>query len=182
MLRRSSTQYVWRYDERGVYLVGGRDPLRVVVDTYLRLPAQAKVLDPASAAGCLLACGPQPDPTRLAILEAAGAQVLSLPAGPHGRVDLGALLAELGRRGVTSLLLEGGAGLAWGFVSAGLVDEVMYFFAPKLIGGAHAPGMLGGEGFALMAQALPLGRVRVHRFGEDICLCAPVGPRPAPGN
>lgn len=161
-------------------LPGGRDPLRVVVDTNLRLPARAKVLDPSSAAGCLVACGPRPDPNRRAALETAGAQVLPLPLGDDHRVDLAALLSELGRRGITSLLLEGGAGLAWGFVRAGLVDEVMYFFAPKLIGGANAPGMIGGEGFALMAQALPLGRVRVRRFGEDLCLCAPLAPRPAP--
>ena len=160
-------------------LKGGRDPLRVIVDTALRLPPGAKVLDPASPAGCLVACGPRPDPARRAALEAAGAQVLPLPLGDDGRVDLAALLDELGRRGVTSLLLEGGAGLAWGFVRAGLVDEVMYFFAPKLIGGAAAPGMIGGAGFARMAEALPLGRVRVRRFGDDLCLSAPVATVPS---
>ena len=138
---------------------GGRDPLRVIVDTSLRLPPSAQALDPASAAGCLVACGPHPDPARRAALAAAGAQVLPMPTGTDGRVDLAALLAELGRRGVTSLLLEGGAGLAWGFVAAGLVDEVMYFFAPKLVGGATAPGMIGGEGLARMADALPLGPI-----------------------
>ncbi|MCA1905264.1 MAG: bifunctional diaminohydroxyphosphoribosylaminopyrimidine deaminase/5-amino-6-(5-phosphoribosylamino)uracil reductase RibD [Desulfarculus sp.] len=161
-------------------LEGGRDPLRVIVDTSLRLPATAKVLDPASPAGCLVACGPRPDPARRAALEAAGAQVLPLPRGDDGRVDLGALLTALGRRGVTSLLLEGGAGLAWGFVRAGLVDEVMYFLAPKLIGGAAAPGMIGGRGFARMAEALPLGRVRVRRLGDDLCLSAPVMAAPFP--
>lgn len=159
-------------------LRGGRDPLRVIVDTHLKLPPTAKALDPASSAGCLVACGPQALPERRAALERAGAQVLALPLGPGGGVDLAALLAELGRRGVTSLLLEGGAGLAWGFLAAGLVDEVMYFFAPKLVGGAAAPGMIAGLGVEKMAQALPLGPARLRRFGDDLCLSALVA-RPA---
>jgi diaminohydroxyphosphoribosylaminopyrimidine deaminase/5-amino-6-(5-phosphoribosylamino)uracil reductase len=152
---------------------GGRDPLRVIVDTGLKLPPTAKVINPASSAGCLLACGPNPPVRRRVRLEKEGAQVLPLPAGPGG-VDLQALLAELHRRGITSILLEGGAGLAWGFLAAGLVDEVMYFLAPKLIGGASAPGMIGGAGFEKMAQALALGPVSVKRFGEDLCLSAMV--------
>ncbi len=150
-----------------------RDPLRVVVDTKLRLPATAKVINPDSEAGCVVACGPKPPARRRAALERAGAEVLSLPAGPGG-VDLAALLEELGSRGVTSLLLEGGAGLAWGFLRAGLIDEVYYFFAPKLIGGRDAPGMIGGAGFARMAQAVPLGRPKVRRFGNDVLLWAAV--------
>ncbi|MBI5521422.1 MAG: bifunctional diaminohydroxyphosphoribosylaminopyrimidine deaminase/5-amino-6-(5-phosphoribosylamino)uracil reductase RibD [Desulfarculus sp.] len=152
---------------------GGRDPLRVIVDTSLSLPPTAQVVNPASAAGCLIACGPRPPARRRARLEKEGAEVLPLPAAPGG-VDLTALLAELHRRGVTSILLEGGAGLAWGFLAAGLVDEVMYFLAPKLIGGAKAPGMIGGVGFEKMAQALALGPVSVKNHGDDLCLRARV--------
>jgi diaminohydroxyphosphoribosylaminopyrimidine deaminase / 5-amino-6-(5-phosphoribosylamino)uracil reductase len=154
-------------------LKGGRDPLRVIVDTSLKLPPTAQVLNPASPAGCLLACGPTASARRRAKLEKEGAEVLPLPAGPGG-VDLHALLAELHRRGVSSILLEGGAGLAWGFLSAGLVDEVMYFLAPKLIGGAAAPGMIGGAGFEKMALALALGPLSVKKFGDDLCLGARV--------
>lgn len=152
---------------------GGRDPLRVVVDTRLRLPAAARVINPASGAGCVIACGPKPPARRRAALERAGAEVLSLPAGPGG-VDLAALLRELGSRGVISLLLEGGAGLAWGFVAAGLIDEVHYIFAPRLLGGRDAPGMIGGAGFARMSDALRLGRPVVRRLGEDLLLMASV--------
>lgn len=154
-------------------LPGGRDPLRVVVDTTLRLPPTAKVLDAASPAPCLVASGPRPPADRRRALEAAGAQVLPLPRH-RGKVDLAALLDELGRMRITSLLLEGGAGLAWGFVSRGLVDEVMYFFAPKLIGGLEAPPMLGGRGFARMDQALRLKRPVVRRLGDDVLLWAEV--------
>lgn len=160
-------------------LRGGRDPLRVVVDTKLKLPPTAKVLDKSSAAGCLLACGTSASSKRRAALEKAGAEVLQLPRGPGGGVDLLALMEELGKRGVISLLLEGGAGLAWGFLDQGLIDEVAYFYAPKLIGGQDAPGMIGGAGFAKMAQAAQLDKPRLRSFGEDLMLQAKIK-QPAP--
>jgi len=70
--------------------------------------------------------------------------------------------------------LEGGASLAWGFLSQGLVDEVMYFLAPKIIGGAEAPSMVGGRGMARMDRAVRLERPRVRRFGDDLMLWARV--------
>jgi diaminohydroxyphosphoribosylaminopyrimidine deaminase/5-amino-6-(5-phosphoribosylamino)uracil reductase len=154
-------------------LKGGRSPLRVVVDTVLRLPPTAKVVNTASPARCIVACGPNHSARRRDALERAGAEVLLLPKAKEG-VDLYALLAELGRRGVTSLLLEGGAGLAWGFVATGLMDEVMYFFAPKLLGGVAAQPMIGGAGFAKMAEALALRPVTVRGFGPDVMLRARV--------
>ncbi len=155
-------------------LRGGRDPLRVVVDTKLKLPTTAKVLDASSPASCLVACGPKAPAKRRIALERAGAQVLALPKGLKGSVDLLALMEELGRRGIISLLLEGGAGLAWGFLSQGLIDEIAYFYAPKLIGGRFATGMIGGAGFAKMAQAVMLGTPRVRRFGDDFMVQARV--------
>lgn len=155
-------------------LRGGRDPLRVIVDSRLRLAPTSQVLAAGSGAGCLVACQAKAARNREKALAKAGAEVLRLPAGLSGGVDLAALMAELGRRGVTSLLLEGGATLAWGFVAQGLVDEVLYFFAPKIIGGAGAPPMIGGRGFDRMDQALMLDRPRVRRFGEDILLQARV--------
>jgi len=130
------------------------------------------VLSKSSGAGCLVVCGPKAPARRRAALEKAGAQVLALPSGPADRVDLTALLAELGRRGVISLLLEGGARLAWGFLSQGLIDEIVYFYAPKLIGGAEAPGMIGGAGFAKMAQAVMLEKPKLRRLGDDIMMQA----------
>lgn len=155
-------------------LRAGRDPLRVVVDTKLKLPPAAKVLNPSSSAGCLVACGPKAPAKRRAALEKAGAQVLEFPKGPAGGVDLLALMEELGKRGIISLLLEGGAGLAWGFLSQGLIDEIAYFYAPKLIGGKGAPGMIGGEGFTKMAQSVMLDKPKVRRFGDDFLIQARV--------
>lgn len=151
-------------------LPGHRNPLRVVVDSRLRLPSGAKVLDPAQEPGCLVACGRDVPEAQAQRLRQAGAQVLPLPAGPEGGVDLAALLAELGSRGVTSLLAEGGSGLAWSLLHGGLVDELMYFFAPKLVGGASAPGMVGGPGVERMDMAWRFTRPVVRRFGDDVML------------
>jgi diaminohydroxyphosphoribosylaminopyrimidine deaminase/5-amino-6-(5-phosphoribosylamino)uracil reductase len=152
-------------------LKGGRNPLRVVVDTNLNIEPGAKVLDPLVEGDCLVACGAEASEEKIALLAEAGAHVVRLPL-KNGRVDLGALLDHLGSLGVTSMLLEGGATLAFGFVAQGLVDEVNYFFAPKLIGGQSAPSMLGGGGFERMAQAVELEKPAIKRFGSDIMLSA----------
>lgn len=156
-------------------LRGGRNPLRVIVDTSLRLPPTAKVLDPTASGGCLVACGPRPPAARRRALERAGAEVLTLPKY-QGGVDLAALLDELGRRGLVSLLLEGGADLAWGFLSQGLVDEVVYFYAPKIIGGLTAPPMVGGPGLPVMDQAIRLSNTKMRRLGDDFMITARVDP------
>jgi len=70
--------------------------------------------------------------------------------------------------------VEGGGILAWGFLSQGLVDEVMYFYAPKIIGGQGAAPMVGGRGMAEMDQALRLRPIRLRRFDDDLMLWARV--------
>jgi diaminohydroxyphosphoribosylaminopyrimidine deaminase/5-amino-6-(5-phosphoribosylamino)uracil reductase len=152
---------------------GGRDPMRIIVDSGLKLPVTAKVLDPMADGGCLVACAEDAPVERERALNDAGAQVLRLSRGPGG-VDLHELMNALTQRRITSLLLEGGAELAWGFLQAGLVDEVMYFFAPKLIGGWQAPSMLGGTGFTEMSQAKKLTKPLLRRLGDDILLYSKV--------
>jgi hypothetical protein len=87
-----------------------------------------------------------------------------------GGVDLRALLAHLGGRGVTSVLVEGGGILLGNLFDAGLVDKVMAFVAPVVIGGRLAPGPVGGRGAPAMAEALRLGRVRVREVGGDVMM------------
>ncbi len=151
-------------------LPGRRNPLRVVVDSRLRLPSRAQVLDSGQPPGCLVACLQGASPAEVQRLTEAGAQVLPLPPDRRSGVDLAALLDALGARGITSLLAEGGADLAWSLLSAGLVNEVMYFYAPKLVGGLQAPPMVGGPGVERMDQAWRLSRPVVRRFGDDVML------------
>ncbi|HKV35892.1 MAG TPA: bifunctional diaminohydroxyphosphoribosylaminopyrimidine deaminase/5-amino-6-(5-phosphoribosylamino)uracil reductase RibD [Pyrinomonadaceae bacterium] len=92
-----------------------------------------------------------------------GVEILSLDP-----LNLVSVLAELGRRSIQSVLVEGGASIAGSFIDAGLVNKVSAFIAPKIIGGSEAPAAVGGEGVEHIAEALELERVEVLRHGRDI--------------
>jgi len=110
---------------------------------------------------------------RVSELRARGVEVLLLP--PAGdRVSLEALLNELGRRAMSNLLVEGGPTVFADLFARRLVDAVVVYLAPKLVGGERAPGALGGEGAAKMAEAVGLELRSWERVGEDLELRATV--------
>lgn len=146
----------------------GRDPLRVVVDSSLRIPAGARMLCQKSSAGTVIATVSE-DRDRIAQLESAGAEVLRCRA-EQGRVDLRDLLARLGARGVQSILLEGGSELAGEALRAGLIDKCVLFFAPKFLGGADGLGLFGGPSAARMNGCRRLKDISVRRFGSDVMI------------
>ncbi len=150
---------------------GGRDPIRVVVDSHGRTPPTARVLTGGSAAPTWVAVTAAAPHEARSALERAGAEVLTLPEHA-GRVDLAALGAELGRRGVVAVLGEAGGTLNAALLRERMVDRISLFVAPKLVGGDGSPGPVGGEGVVRMADALPLDRLRCRRVGEDLWLSA----------
>jgi len=147
----------------------GRDPLRVLLDTGLNLPATARMLTQASEADTWIFCGPRADKGKAANLAAAGAIIKPVPFGPDGCLDLVAVLQELGQAGVNSLLIEGGGQVHGSFLRAGMVDEVKLFVAPLF---------LGGEGVALLDKlelagidgAPVLAEMRTRRLGRDLLI------------
>lgn len=147
---------------------GGRDPVRIVLDSRGRISPAAQVLRQESAAPAIVAVTAQARRTDLRELEAAGAEIIV--AGPGPRVDLTALMRELAERKVTSVLVEGGGEVHASFLAEGLPDKLVWFIAPKIIGGKGAPGPVGGAGIARMAEAPVLKGVTVKRFGRDICI------------
>lgn len=144
-----------------------RDPRRVIVDSQARTPPTAQVLRGGSAAPTLIATLASAPAERRAALEAAGAEVLLLPAR-DGRVDLSALMEELGRREITSVLLEGGGTLNAGALAAGIVDKVLFFIAPKIAGGRDAPTPVEGPGVARMAEAWRVEKLQTRMVGGDV--------------
>lgn len=146
---------------------GGRDPVRVVLDSQARTPPGSVVINSSSEAPVLIITTPEAPEERVGALKQAGAEVIALPER-EGRVDMRAVFTELARRGITSLLIEGGGQVHASAISSGGVDKVEWFIAPKLIGGAAAPGPLGGQGPESIAGATLLERVRVTRIGVDI--------------
>ena len=134
--------------------------VRAVADRRLRLPPGAALL---GEPGPVVVYTESDEPAARAELEARGAEVVRLE-----RVTPAAMLADLGRRGVQAVLVEGGAALAGAFFDAGTWERVVAFTAPLLVGGEGAPAPLGGGGSRRLAEAVRLERVRVRRAGDDV--------------
>jgi diaminohydroxyphosphoribosylaminopyrimidine deaminase/5-amino-6-(5-phosphoribosylamino)uracil reductase len=138
--------------------------LRVVLDRRLRTPPEARLF---TVPGPVVVYTQSDDPDRIDALEARGAEVVLLPV-----VEPGAVLRDLFRRGVQSLLVEGGGEVLASFVTAGCYDRVMVDCAPLLIGGKEAPGPLGGAGVAELIAAARLEGFETGRQGGDVVLAA----------
>ena len=144
----------------------GRDPVRIILDSRGRMPLKSKVLHLDSPARTIIAVTPQASQEKIAQLKK-HAEVLVITE-QDGRVDLQALMRELGRMEIMSVLLEGGAEVNASALEAGIVDKVMVFIAPRLIGGAESPGPVGGPGIDELSEAVPLTDISMERVGEDI--------------
>jgi len=138
---------------------------RIVLDGRLRTPPAARLFR-ESGEKLVVTAMPVSHP-RARQLEKRGVRVWSLPSRARGRVNLRRFLLELARHEVTSLMVEGGGQTTWAFLSAGFVDRIAVFLAPRILGGSTAPGGVGGEGFALR-RTPRLSRVRVEPVGHDL--------------
>jgi diaminohydroxyphosphoribosylaminopyrimidine deaminase/5-amino-6-(5-phosphoribosylamino)uracil reductase len=149
-------------------LRGQRSPIRIVLDGRARIPLQARVLTSTRPPATVVAVDRDVPAARLRRIEAVGAEVLRLPAS-SGKIPMRRLLRALGRRGVMSVLIEGGSTVAAAALSARVVDELCLFYAPKLIG-ADGRAMIGALGVKRISQALRLGPLRVKRFSQDVLI------------
>ena len=151
-----------------VRLAAGQSPLRVVVDSTLRIPLTAAVLTEETAPGTVLAVTDRAPAAKRDEVRARGATVLCLPTNTEGRVDLVALLTALHDRGVGSVLVEGGAGIITALLRARLVDRMIVCVAPKILGaGIEAVGDLG---IRELARALTMAGTSVTPCGVDLIL------------
>jgi diaminohydroxyphosphoribosylaminopyrimidine deaminase / 5-amino-6-(5-phosphoribosylamino)uracil reductase len=146
-----------------------RQPARVVFDTDARLPSDSQLVRSVGEAPLLVVIGPAADLERAAALERAGAELV-VAAGRDRADRVAAALTELGRRGITSLLLEGGPVLAGAFAAAGELDELRLFVAPLLLGGGRPP--LEGEGAEAVGEALRALALEAERCGDDALIRA----------
>lgn len=147
-----------------------RQPARVIFDSAARLPLDSRLIRTVAEAPIFCVVGPDAPSGALEALRDAGAEPISIAGDPTERV-LGAL-GELGRRGITSMLLEGGASLAGAFFDAGEVDEMRLFVAPVVLGGADARPLLGGRGAPSVADAQRALAVDWERSGDDLLVRA----------
>ena len=157
---------------RGPDAVTARQPLRVVVDSAGRVPPTLQLFD--SAAPTLVATTNRAPGGRKSEWAHAGADVVVLDRDADGRVSLRSLVEDLGKRDVQGLVIEGGATLAWSEVSEALIDRVVVYIAPLLVGGSGAPTALSGAGFAPISEALRLGPLTVGAIDDDLRVVADV--------
>jgi diaminohydroxyphosphoribosylaminopyrimidine deaminase/5-amino-6-(5-phosphoribosylamino)uracil reductase len=143
-----------------------RCPLRIVLDPRLRIPPKAKLLTDGRAPTLLIATSLAPKASRSA-LRYHGAEILVLP-DRNGRIKWSQLLNALGRRGISSLLIEGGAEVNASVLGEGAVNRVVLFIAPRLLGGRDAIGAIGGVSPTRLVDALMLRHITVRRIGSDI--------------
>lgn len=149
-------------------LPGGRSPIRIICDTHLRTPLQSQIVQTAAEYQTMIAtcCT---DSFKIQQYQNAGCEVLVLPL-KKSHVDLNALMQELGKKGIDSILLEGGGTLNWSALNSGIVQKTQVYIAPKLFGGTGAKSPIGGLGVQVPAQAVRLSPPKIIVLEEDVLL------------
>ncbi|PLX72936.1 MAG: bifunctional diaminohydroxyphosphoribosylaminopyrimidine deaminase/5-amino-6-(5-phosphoribosylamino)uracil reductase RibD [Desulfuromonas sp.] len=148
---------------------GGRDPVRIVIDSRLATSPMAAVYNQSSPAKTLLMTGSGHSAGQLADFRERGIEVHEVAVG-DGHLDLVEVMERLGRLNLQAILLEGGSALAGAMLRCGLVDRVMLFVAPLLLGGCDGSPIFSGPGVENLVDAFRLIDVRVTVVGEDILL------------
>jgi diaminohydroxyphosphoribosylaminopyrimidine deaminase / 5-amino-6-(5-phosphoribosylamino)uracil reductase len=146
---------------------GGKQPIRIIVDSHLRTPLDAPVTD-TSLAPTWIFTTEQKDPEKERALIDKGVRVISTGEGPL--VDWDVLFEFLGKEGILSVLVEGGSEVNASLLKGNHVQKVIAFVAPKILGGQYSKSAVGGESPETMAEAIPLRNVTTQMFGQDLCI------------
>ncbi|WP_272507431.1 bifunctional diaminohydroxyphosphoribosylaminopyrimidine deaminase/5-amino-6-(5-phosphoribosylamino)uracil reductase RibD [Clostridium aestuarii] len=145
------------------------DPTRVIVDSRGRIPLDCNVLNVDSEAQTIVVVTELADKDKINSIKEKGADVIITPSKDN-RVNLAYLMKELGKRDIDSVLLEGGSTLNYSALKENIVDKVISFIAPKIIGGEQAKTPVGGNGIDYMKDAITLENIKILRFEEDIMI------------
>lgn len=156
--------------------LAARQPVRVVVDSSLRIAPSARVFAEARTLPVIVATTARAPRARRARLERLGVEVLVLPS-QRGRVSLPRLLTALATRRISSVLVEGGGTLNAAFLQQQLVDQIRWYVAPQVLGGQNAVSVVGGRSPATLAGASRLGQVTLEQLGHDMVIDGLVLPR-----
>ena len=139
----------------------------IIVDSRLRTPLSSQVLRTAHEIKTIIATTQQAPKSKIAKIKQCGAEVFVVPSR-NNRVDLKRLMRQLAAQGIAYVLIEGGSELSAAALHDGIVDKVLFFYAPKIIGGAHARSMVGGKGVPRISDAISLADVHYKKIGKDI--------------
>ena len=147
----------------------GKNPIRVVVDTKGSIPLDAKVLQCDENTETIIATTEAIREEKINSIKKTGAEVIITPLKDN-KVDLLYLMKVLGEKRIDSILLEGGSSLNYSALQEGIVDKVVSFIAPKIIGGSSSKTPVGGEGIPYMKDAISLKNVNIYRFEDDVMI------------
>ena len=167
---------------------GGRDPVRVICDTHLRIPVDSQIVQTANRYRTLIVtaetggsetgadkcsadrCSKDKHiEDKCSVLTEKGCEILYIPV-KNGHVDLELLMKKLGEQKISSVLLEGGGTLNWSALKAGIADRLQVYIAPKIFGGKDAPSPVGGTGAGVPAEAFMAEKPKVTFIGDDILI------------
>ncbi len=144
----------------------GKHPVRIIIDSTLRTPLHAKVVTDKLAPTWIVT-SEMSSKEKAEQLEQAGIRIFY--SGSRSRVDLPEAMKQLAEAGISSILLEGGGKLNGAMLESSLIDKMILFYAPKIIGGIDAPSNFNFDGFSHMQDALQLDELQIERFGDDVC-------------
>lgn len=148
---------------------GGKNPIRIVVDSSLKIDINANVVQDKSAK-TIVATTDKADKDKILKLQAQDVDVIVVDKDENDKVDIEKLLDILGQQNICSILVEGGATLSGSFVAKKLVDKVYFFIAPKIVGGKEAKTPVAGTGILNLQEALSLKDIQIEKLKEDILI------------
>lgn len=148
---------------------GGKNPIRIVVDSSLKIDINANVVQDKSAK-TIIATTDKADKDKILKLQAQNVDVIVVDKDENDKVDIEKLLNILGQQNICSILVEGGATLSGSFVAKKLVDKVYFFIAPKIIGGKEAKTPVAGTGILNLQEALALKDIQIEKLEEDVLI------------
>ncbi|HHW38517.1 MAG TPA: bifunctional diaminohydroxyphosphoribosylaminopyrimidine deaminase/5-amino-6-(5-phosphoribosylamino)uracil reductase RibD [Bacillales bacterium] len=144
--------------------LGGKNPIRIILDTNLRTPFDAKIVNDNKAPTWIIV-GNKAPAERIKAMNEKQAHVIEMP---FDTLNIHNVLKALAEKGITSLFVEGGSQVNGSFIKAKAINQVITYIAPKIIGGASAPTSIGGEGFEKMNEVLALQIKSIETIGPDI--------------
>lgn len=150
-------------------LENGKNPIRIIVDSKLRVPIESKVVQEVDIAKTIIATTENEDKDKLKLLIEKGIEIV-VTKSKNKRVDLKDLMTKLGEKNIDSILLEGGASLNFSALQEDIVDKVQIYIAPKIIGGTRAKTPVGGSGVDILEQAFKLENLETKTIGDDILI------------
>lgn len=146
---------------------GYKNPVRIILDSYLRTPIDYKVVTTAKDIRTIFAVTDKADKNKIKAFEAMGAEVIIFE-NQLGKVPLKELMLYLGKKGIDSILIEGGGTLAFSALKENCVDKLVYFTAPIIIGGDKAKSAVAGQGFENPDKCIKIKNIERQYFGDDI--------------